>query len=282
MSAASAATIASQVISKKARKHRRHGHRNKVTTYANPGNSAASTIDPWLRTRIEEMIALQPVMVFSKSWCPFCAQAKDALGGLGKQFAKLELDTLGPQTEAQVQDVLAEITGARTVPRVFIGGTCIGGGTDTMLLAESGQLSDMVDEAQEAYKEKLQGKGEFAMQKSDDEWSKDSDAQRFQILRRRGTEPPGSHPYDKMMPEKGHFSCGACGLPLYSAQSKFESNCGWPVFDKVYASPDVGQHVGSRPDGSGSLEIVCNRCGSHLGHVFYDAVTEANPNGERH
>jgi len=246
--------------------------------------AAAAPTKPsaYLRTKVEEMVALQPVMMFSKSWCPFCAKAKQALQENGIQVAVLELDTLGSETEAEIQDILADVAGAKTVPRVFIGGKCIGGGDDTVRLGESGELAELAKSAKEAHMLAVANQESFQLQKSDAEWQQSLDMQQFRILRGRGTEPPGSHPYDQFLPEVGHFSCGGCGLPLYSAESKFASRCGWPVFDKIYTSGDLGQHVKGRPDGSGSLEIVCSRCGSHLGHVFYDSVTEKNPNGERH
>jgi len=198
------------------------------------------------------------------------------------KFACLELDNLDNAVEAQIQNALLEMTGARSVPRVFIGGKCIGGGDDTVRLAEEGTLKDMAAAAMKTHKQSLNGQGEFEMKKDEDEWKKSLDATQFRILRQRGTERPGSHAYDKFLPEAGHFACAGCGLPLYSASSKYASTCGWPVFDKVYESADRGQHVLGRPDGSGALEIVCQRCGSHLGHVFYDSVSETNPNGERH
>ena len=236
----------------------------------------------YLKSKVEEMVALQPIMVFSKSWCPFCKKAKEAMEQQGIRFAVCELDTLGDEVEAEVQDILSSLTGARTVPRVFVDGKCIGGGTDTVNLAADGTLKKLAGEAMENFKTKLQGVGTFDLQQSDEEWQSKLDPERFRILRRRGTEAPGSHEYDKFLPKAGHFSCGGCGLPLYSALSKFASKCGWPVFDKCYSSEALGQHVLGQPDGTGSLEIVCARCGSHLGHVFYDAISETNPNGERH
>jgi len=238
----------------------------------------------YLRSRIEEMIKLQPVMVFSKSWCPFCKKAKDALSAAGVKAAFLELDNLGPETEAEVQDILRSITGESTVPRVFIGGTCIGGGTDTVRLQESGELSTMADKALEEHGKYLKNDVDWQLKKTEEEWKKEiQDPAVYNVLRRRGTEAPGSHPFSRdFLPKAGHFSCAGCSLPLYSASSKFASSCGWPVFDKCYGSKDIGQHVTGQPDGTGSLEIVCTRCGSHMGHVFYDAVSEANPNGERH
>jgi len=175
-----------------------------------------------------------------------------------------------------------ELTGARTVPRVFIGRKCIGGGTETKNLFESGELKSMVQTAVDNHRDDLSGKDVSMMAKAEEEWKKELGPELYRILRQRGTEYPGSHEYDQFYPTSGYFSCAACNLPLYSASSKFRSNCGWPVFDSCYHSADMGCHVGTRPDGSGALEIVCPNCGGHLGHVFFDSHTEQNPNGERH
>lgn len=239
-------------------------------------------VNPLLKSKVEEMVALQPVMVFSKSWCPFCTKAKAALKENGVKFACLELDNLDNAVQDEIQNALFQMTGARSVPRVFIAGKCIGGGDDTVQLAEQGTLKEMATGAMKSFKAALNGQGDFQLAKDEAEWKKSLNAQQFRILRQRGTERPGSHEYDKFLPKTGHFACGGCGLPLYSASSKYASTCGWPVFDKIYESAEMGQHVLGRPDGSGVLEIVCQRCGSHLGHVFYDAVSETNPNGERH
>lgn len=278
MAAASAAAAASL-----ARARALGGRRpRRSSTAMAAGAEAEAEVNALLKSKVEEMVALQPIMVFSKSWCPFCSKAKAAMQEKGIKFACLELDTLDKPVEEQIQSALGEMTGARSVPRVFIGGKFVGGGDDTVRLAEEGALKDMATEAMKKHKASLMGEGDFAMKKGEDEWKEALGAQQFRILRQRGTERPGSHEYDKFLPEKGHFGCAGCGLPLYSASSKYASTCGWPVFDKIYESSDLGQHVLGRPDGSGALEIVCQRCGSHLGHVFYDSVSKTNPNGERH
>eukprot|EP00933_Yihiella_yeosuensis_P043800 TRINITY_DN38775_c0_g1_i1.p1 TRINITY_DN38775_c0_g1~~TRINITY_DN38775_c0_g1_i1.p1 ORF type:complete len:337 (-),score=64.24 TRINITY_DN38775_c0_g1_i1:146-1156(-) len=260
----------------------RSSSRRHFSVVAAASSDSATEVDAYLKAKIEEMVALRPVMVFSKSWCPFCTKAKEALESQGVKFAVCELDTLGPDVEGEVQEILSQLTGARTVPRVFIGGECIGGGTDTARLAAEGTLKKIADDAVASNREKVSGARVFQLQKSDEEWQASLSAEKFRILRRRGTEPPGSHEYDQFLPKAGHFACAGCELPLYSADSKFASTCGWPVFDKCYGSTELGQHVIGQPDGTGSLEIVCANCGSHLGHVFYDSVTESNPNGERH
>eukprot|EP00747_Dinoflagellata_sp_TGD_P169212 gnl/TRDRNA2_/TRDRNA2_197597_c0_seq1.p2 gnl/TRDRNA2_/TRDRNA2_197597_c0~~gnl/TRDRNA2_/TRDRNA2_197597_c0_seq1.p2 ORF type:complete len:152 (-),score=32.74 gnl/TRDRNA2_/TRDRNA2_197597_c0_seq1:113-568(-) len=119
----------------------------------------------------------------------------------------------------------------------------------------------------------------YKVQKSDAEWKKQLGPAGFQVLRQKGTERPGTSEYDQMMPKEGIFRCGACEHPLYTAKSKFASRCGWPCFDQVIFTEENGSHVGTVPE-RGAVEIVCNNCGSHLGHVFYgEGCTK---NNERH
>ncbi|XP_033118050.1 glutaredoxin-like [Anneissia japonica] len=84
------------------------------------------------------------VVVFSKSWCPYCKMAKTALDDVGAKYEVVELDKRGDGDA--IQDYLKSITGAKTVPRVFIKGKCIGGGSETRDLKESGELENMLRE----------------------------------------------------------------------------------------------------------------------------------------
>jgi len=222
--------------------------------------------------------------MFSKQACPFCAQAKQAFKaiGFGHVVQSIELDGLDSGMAQEVQDHLETLTGARTVPRVFVGHKFIGGGTDVVDLEKSGKLKPLVEDAMMEHQSDLSGTDISESGKSDEEWRKQLDPKVYRILRGRGTERPGSSEYDQFYPSTGYFSCAGCDLPLYSASSKFQSSCGWPVFDKCYHSEEIGCHVCTRPDGSGSLEILCPKCSGHLGHVFFDAFSEENPNGERH
>lgn len=259
------------------------GRRHRYTTSANLDSVRHTMEKSPIQTQVEEIIALQPVVIFSKTTCSFSAQAKAAFQKIGfKQIPTVELDKLEPSVANEIQDHMLSITGARTVPRVFIRRTCIGGGTETSRLGENGELKSLVDKALADHRKDLNGEFNAKVEKSEEEWRKELTPEQYRILRQRSTEPPGSHEYDQFYPETGYFSCGACDLPLYSASSKFRSSCGWPVFDKCYHSKDVGCHIGTRADGSGSLEILCPKCGSHLGHVFFDAHSPENPNGERH
>lgn len=100
----------------------------------------------------------------------------------------------------------------------------------------------------------------------------------YNILREKGTERGGTGEYDRFYPDEGHFVCGGCSAPLYSAEAKFKSGCGWPAFDKCYKGA-VGTNVDST-FGMRRVEIVCKNCDGHLGHVFEgERMTDTN---ERH
>jgi peptide-methionine (R)-S-oxide reductase len=90
---------------------------------------------------------------------------------------------------------------------------------------------------------------------------------RYDVLRKAATERPFSSPLLKEH-RKGFFVCAGCGLPLFSASTKFESGTGWPSFWKPLPNAVV-----TRPDRSLLMqrtEVLCARCGGHLGHVFDD------------
>ena len=96
------------------------------------------------------------------------------------------------------------------------------------------------------------------------------------IIERKGTEAAKTGKYDKFYPTEGHFRCRKCGHPIYSAQAKFDSGCGWPAFDKCYAGAVVHK---PEDDGTDRIEITCGNCAGHLGHVFVGDTTET---GQRH
>jgi peptide-methionine (R)-S-oxide reductase len=88
-------------------------------------------------------------------------------------------------------------------------------------------------------------------------------AEEERVIVGKGTERPFTGEYDKLF-SPGTFVCRRCNSPLYSAEAKFHSGCGWPSFDEEYPG-SVGHHPD--PDGQ-RVEITCARCGAHLGHVF--------------
>ena len=109
------------------------------------------------------------------------------------------------------------------------------------------------------------------------EWLVILSPQQFYIMRRSGTELP-SFSGNALDHHNGTYVCSACGNPLYSAETKFNSGTGWPSFFKPFAPPHI-KRVRDASYGMVRVEEVCARCGSHLGHVFPDGPP---PTGERH
>ena len=107
----------------------------------------------------------------------------------------------------------------------------------------------------------------FEIEKTDAEWRAQLTPQQYEILRKEGTERPGSSPLLKEH-RKGIFACAGCDLPLFSSETKFESGTGWPSFYQP-----IENAVGKTEDRSFGMvrtEVHCRRCGGHLGHVFDD------------
>ena len=108
----------------------------------------------------------------------------------------------------------------------------------------------------------------YRVKKSSDEWQQELVGEAYYVLRQKGTERPGTGEYNKFYPTEGHFVCAApsCAQPLYSAQAKFDSGCGWPAFDKIVKGAVVTATDNTL--GMKRVEILCSGCGGHLGHVF--------------
>lgn len=115
-------------------------------------------------------------------------------------------------------------------------------------------------------------KNNFKVQKTEEEWKRELTPEQYYILRQAGTERPFTGQYN-MHFEKGVYKCGACGEPLFSSDSKFDSHCGWPSFDKEIEEGKILERIDTS-HGMVRTEILCASCGSHLGHVFDDGPTE--------
>jgi peptide-methionine (R)-S-oxide reductase len=113
--------------------------------------------------------------------------------------------------------------------------------------------------------------------RTDEEWRKRLTAEQYRVLRQQGTEAPFSHEY-ALTKDRGMYRCAACGADLFRSDTKFDSGTGWPSFTE----PAVAEAVELREDRSHGMvrtEVMCRRCGSHLGHVFDDGP---GPTGRRY
>lgn len=119
----------------------------------------------------------------------------------------------------------------------------------------------------------------FPVKKSEQEWQAVLTPEQFRILRQKGTEAPGSGEYNKHYPSSGLYRCAGCSAPLYKAEHKFDSGCGWPAY--FDALPGAVRRHEDRSAGMLRTEIVCARCGGHLGHVFKGEGFKT-PTDERH
>lgn len=104
--------------------------------------------------------------------------------------------------------------------------------------------------------------------KSEDEWKKLLTPEQYKVLRQKGTERPHTGLYDQHFVEGAYF-CAACGLELFESGSKFDAGCGWPSFSTPAADASIDEHR-DISYGMVRTEVVCSRCGGHLGHVFND------------
>lgn len=106
------------------------------------------------------------------------------------------------------------------------------------------------------------------VEKTEAEWKQLLTPEQFRVLRQKGTERPFANAYNGLH-EHGIFKCAACEKELYSSDSKFESGTGWPSFFQPISQDSVRTET-DRSFFSTRTEVLCARCGGHLGHVFDD------------
>ena len=108
----------------------------------------------------------------------------------------------------------------------------------------------------------------------DNDWKKKLNPEEYHVLREKGTEKPFSGKYNAHF-EEGTYSCKGCNSDLFDSTMKFESHCGWPSFDNELEGDKINK-IEDSSFGMTRIEIVCNNCGSHLGHIFKDGPTPTN------
>ena len=115
---------------------------------------------------------------------------------------------------------------------------------------------------------------------TDEQWRRILSEEEFYVLRRSGTERPGTGRYLKHGKEdKGAYHCVGCGNYLYDAKHKFHSGCGWPSFNQAVAPFAITEHRDTS-HGMVRVEMRCAKCEGHLGHIFEDGFDQ--PTGLRH
>lgn len=121
-------------------------------------------------------------------------------------------------------------------------------------------------------KKEVSRKGNTAkIQKTDAEWKKELTPEQYEVLRKKGTERAFTGEYYNHF-EKGKYVCAACGNVLFNSDAKFDSDCGWPSFDQAIKGSVIYKEDSSF--GMVRTEVMCAKCGGHLGHVFDDGPKE--------
>ena len=117
----------------------------------------------------------------------------------------------------------------------------------------------------------------YPIEKTDDEWKKELPELSYYILRKSYTEPAFTGKFNKFY-EKGYYVCGGCNSELYNSKNKYDSKSGWPSFDK--GNNQNLEYTVDYKLGFTRIELKCNKCGGHLGHMFKDGPKKTT--GNRH
>jgi peptide-methionine (R)-S-oxide reductase len=116
------------------------------------------------------------------------------------------------------------------------------------------------------------------LKKTEEEWKRELTPEQYEVVRQKGTEAPFTSELNDNK-AAGTYRCVACGQPLFTSESKFDSGTGWPSFDR----PKEDEAVETEADNSLLMrrtEVLCSRCDAHLGHVFDDGPAETT--GQRY
>jgi peptide-methionine (R)-S-oxide reductase len=116
------------------------------------------------------------------------------------------------------------------------------------------------------------GRGNDVLEKDDGYWREHLTPDEYTVLREKGTERAFTGEYWNVW-EEGTYHCRGCGEVLFQSDTKFDAGCGWPSFDRP-ASEGVIEESRDTSHGMIRTEVLCQKCGGHLGHVFPDGPTE--------
>jgi peptide-methionine (R)-S-oxide reductase len=116
------------------------------------------------------------------------------------------------------------------------------------------------------------GRGNDLSEKDDGYWREQLTSDEYTVLREKGTERAFTGEYWNVW-EEGTYHCRGCGELLFQSDTKFDAGCGWPSFDRP-ASEGVIEESRDTSHGMIRTEVLCHKCGGHLGHVFPDGPTE--------
>lgn len=110
--------------------------------------------------------------------------------------------------------------------------------------------------------------GNRKVEKSEQEWREQLTPEQYRVTQQKGTERPFTGQYWDHK-EAGTYTCVACGEPLFSSETKYDAHCGWPSFYAPLNEDNIEEHE-DLSYGMRRVEVVCESCGAHLGHVFTD------------
>ena len=151
--------------------------------------------------------------------------------------------------------------------------------SDELIISDEINELKNIDQLIDLLNERLENKGMSIKKKNkftEKEWKERLSSEEFHILREKGTEKPFTGEYDKFY-ENGTYKCAGCGTELFSSSSKYDSGCGWPAFYE--ALPEKINESEDNSYGMRRIEITCENCDGHLGHVFNDGP---RPSGLRY
>ncbi len=112
------------------------------------------------------------------------------------------------------------------------------------------------------------------IEKTEQQWRQELDSETYRVTRQAGTEAAFSGKYCDLK-DKGIYNCAACGEPLFSSDTKYDSGSGWPSFWEPVSEDNI-EYISDTEYGMLRTEVNCKKCGSHLGHVFDDGPKPTN------